>query len=160
MPGLLKWWSARRRFETLQQKVKLSRSRRRDSDAVAGAKSGGAGVCVTHCLRRGFYVNYGLHTMREIIQSETFLRWRLALKDRQALARVNARIRRLAEGNPGGAKPVREGVSELRIDYGPGYRVYFVHRGPLVIVLLAGGNKRTQDADIERAIAIAKQWKD
>lgn len=98
--------------------------------------------------------------MREIIQSETFLRWRLALKDRQALARVNARIRRLAEGNPGDAKSVREGVSELRIDYGPGYRVYFVTRGPLVIVLLAGGNKRTQDADIERAIAIAKQWKD
>ena len=87
--------------------------------------------------------------------------WALvALKDRQALARVNARIRRLAEGNPGDAKPVREGVSELRIDYGPGYRVYFVRRGPLVIVLLAGGDKRTQDSDIERAIAIAKQWKD
>lgn len=98
--------------------------------------------------------------MREIIQSETFQRWKLALKDRQALARVNARIRRLAEGNPGDAKPVREGVSELRIDYGPGYRVYFVRRGPLVIVLLAGGDKRTQDSDIERAIAIAKQWKD
>ena len=98
--------------------------------------------------------------MREIIQSETFQRWKLALKDRQAIARVNARIRRLAEGNPGDAKPVREGVSELRIDYGPGYRVYFVRRGPLVIVLLAGGDKRTQDSDIERAIAIAKQWKD
>ena len=98
--------------------------------------------------------------MREIIQSETFQRWKLALKDRQALARVNARIRRLAEGNPGDAKPVREGVSELRIDYSPGYRVYFVRRGPLVIVLLAGGDKRTQDSDIERAIAIAKQWKD
>ena len=79
--------------------------------------------------------------MREIIQSETFQRWKLALKDRQALARVNARIRRLAEGNPGDAKPVREGVSELRIDYGPGYRVYFVRRGPLVIVLLAGGRQ-------------------
>ena len=98
--------------------------------------------------------------MREIIQSETFQRWKLALKDRQAIARVNARIRRLAEGNPGDAKPVREGVSELRIDYSPGYRVYFVRRGPLVIVLLAGGDKRTQDSDIERAIAIAKQWKD
>ena len=89
------------------------------------------------------------------------MRWRLALKDRQAVARVNARIRRLAEGNPGDFKPVREGISELRIDHGPGYRVYFVQRGPLVIVLLAGGDKRTQDADIERAIAIAiaKQWK-
>ncbi|WP_309681574.1 type II toxin-antitoxin system RelE/ParE family toxin [Polaromonas sp.] len=98
--------------------------------------------------------------MLEIIQSETFQRWRSALKDRLAAARVNARIRRLAEGNPGDVKPVRDGVSELRIDHGPGYRVYFVRRGPLVIVLLAGGDKRTQDADIERAIAIAKEWKD
>lgn len=98
--------------------------------------------------------------MLEIIQSETFQRWRSALKDRLAAARVNARIRRLAEGNPGDVKPVREGVSELRIDHGPGYRVYFVRRGPLLIVLLAGGDKRTQDADIERAIAIAKEWKD
>jgi putative addiction module killer protein len=98
--------------------------------------------------------------MLEILQSETFNRWRLALKDRQALARINARIRRLAEGNPGDVKPVREGISELRIDYGPGYRVYFMRRGPLVIVLLAGGDKRTQDRDIERAIAIAKDWKE
>lgn len=98
--------------------------------------------------------------MFEIIQSETFNRWKSALKDRQALARVNARIRRLAEGNPGDVKPVRGGISELRIDFGPGYRVYFVRRGPLVIVLLVGGDKRTQDADIERAIAIAKEWKD
>ena len=57
-------------------------------------------------------------------------------------------------------KPVRAGVSELRIDYGPGYRVYFIRRGPLVIVLLAGGDKRTQDADIERAITIAEEWKE
>ena len=98
--------------------------------------------------------------MLEIIQSETFNRWRLALKDRQALARINARIRRLSDGNPGDFKPLREGISELRIDHGPGYRVYFVRRGPLVIVLLAGGDKRTQDADIARAIAIAQEWKD
>ena len=98
--------------------------------------------------------------MLEIIQSETFNRWRSGLRDRQALARINARIRRLADGNPGDVKPVREGISELRIDHGPGYRVYFVRRGPLVIVLLAGGDKRSQDADIERAIAIAKEWKD
>jgi len=77
--------------------------------------------------------------------------------DRQALARINARIRRLAGGNPGDVKPVRAGVSELRIDYGPGYRVCFIRRGPLVIVLLAGGDKRTQDADIERAISIAEE---
>lgn len=98
--------------------------------------------------------------MPEIIQSETFNRWRLALKDRQALARINARIRRLSDGNPGDFKPLREGISELRIDHGPGYRVYFVRRGPLVIVLLAGGDKRTQDADIARALAIAQEWKD
>ena len=98
--------------------------------------------------------------MFEIIQSETFNRWRSGLRDRQALARINARIRRLADGNPGDVKPVREGISELRIDHGPGYRVYFVRRGPMVIVLLAGGDKRSQDADIERAIAIAKEWKD
>lgn len=98
--------------------------------------------------------------MLEIIQSETFKRWRDDLKDRQAIARINARIRRLSEGNPGDVKPVREGVSELRINCGPGYRVYFMRRGPLVIVLLAGGDKRTQDADIDRAIEIAKAWKE
>jgi putative addiction module killer protein len=98
--------------------------------------------------------------MFEIIQSETFKRWRDGIKDRQALARINARIRRLAGGNPGDVKPVRAGVSELRIDYGPGYRVSFIRRGPLVIVLLAGGDKRTQDADIERAIAISEEWKE
>lgn len=98
--------------------------------------------------------------MVEILQSETFQRWRDGLKDRQALMRINARIRRFADGNPGDVKPVREGVSELRIDYGPGYRVYFMRRGPVLIVLLAGGDKRTQDADIERAIALSKEWKD
>jgi putative addiction module killer protein len=96
----------------------------------------------------------------EIIQSASFNRWRMALKDRQAVARINARIRRLSEGHPGDAKAVREGVSELRIDHGPGYRIYFTRRGPLVIVLLVGGDKRSQDGDIERAIAMAKDWKD
>jgi putative addiction module killer protein len=96
----------------------------------------------------------------EILQSETFLRWRSGLKDRMALARINARVRRLADGNPGDTKLLREGVSELRIDHGPGYRVYFTRRGPVVLVLLIGGDKRTQDADIERAITMAKEWKD
>ncbi|MFM1980588.1 MAG: hypothetical protein RLZ68_1853 [Pseudomonadota bacterium] len=96
----------------------------------------------------------------EILQSETFLRWRSGLKDRMALARINARVRRLADGNPGDTKLLREGVSELRIDHGPGYRVYFTRRGPVVLVLLMGGDKRTQDADIERAITMAKEWKD
>lgn len=98
--------------------------------------------------------------MLDIVQSEAFSRWHAALRDRLAVARVNARIRRLSEGNPGDSKSLREGVSELRIDHGPGYRVYFTRRGPVVIILLVGGDKRTQDADIERAIAIAKQWKD
>ncbi|MDP2432576.1 MAG: type II toxin-antitoxin system RelE/ParE family toxin [Pseudomonadota bacterium] len=82
------------------------------------------------------------------------------MKDRQARLRVQARIDRLADGNPGDVKTVREGVNELRIDYGPGYRVYFIRRGPVVIVLLAGGDKSTQDADIKRALQIAKDWKE
>jgi putative addiction module killer protein len=82
------------------------------------------------------------------------------LKDRQARLRVLSRVDRLSEGNPGDVKPVGGGISELRIDFGPGYRVYFMKRGPLVIVLLAGGDKRTQPADIKRAIKIAKDWKE
>ena len=70
---------------------------------------------------------------------------------------LQLRIRRLSLGNPGDVKPVGSGVSEMRIDYGPGYRVYFIQHGPLVIVLLCGGDKRTQSRDIERAIAIAKE---
>ena len=66
----------------------------------------------------------------------------------------------MGNGNPGDVKPAGAGVSELRIDYGPGYRVYFMKSGTLVIVLLAGGDKRTQDADIKRAINIAKEWKE
>jgi putative addiction module killer protein len=96
--------------------------------------------------------------MIEIIQSETFKNWLSGLKDRRAMARIQMRLDRLALGNPGDVKPLREGLSEMRIDYGPGYRVYFLQRGPLVIVLLAGGDKRTQDADIERAFAISKEW--
>lgn len=100
-------------------------------------------------------------SMFEVIQSETFARWVGKLKDRQAVARINARIRRLAEtGHFGDVKPVREGVSEMRIDHGPGYRLYCMQRGPVLIVLLAGGDKSTQDADIKRALEIAKEWKD
>ena len=98
--------------------------------------------------------------MIEVIQSETFTRWLGKLKDRAAIMRINARIRRLIEtGNFGDAKPVRDGVSEMRIDYGPGYRIYFIQSGPVLIVLLAGGDKSTQDADIKRAIEIAEEWK-
>lgn len=99
--------------------------------------------------------------MLEVLQSETFYRWLGKLKDRQAVARINARIRRLSEsGGLGDAKPVREGISEMRIDYGPGYRLYFMRRGAVLVVLLAGGDKRTQDADIKRAIAVSKEWKE
>ena len=82
------------------------------------------------------------------------------MKDRQARLRVLSRVDRLSEGNPGDVKPIGGGISELRIDFGPGYRVYFMKRGLLVIVLLAGGGKRTQQADIKRAIKIAKDWKE
>ncbi len=74
----------------------------------------------------------------------------------RARARVQVRIERLGTGNAGDAKSVGEGVSEMRIDYGPGYRVYFTKRGSEVIVLLAGGDKRTQDADIRTALRLAR----
>jgi putative addiction module killer protein len=76
---------------------------------------------------------------------------------RQARARINARIRRLSLGNFGDVKPIGEGVSELRIDFGPGYRVYFVQRGQTLVVLLAGGDKRTQDRDIKKALKLARE---
>lgn len=90
----------------------------------------------------------------EIRKTETFERWLQGLRDVRAIARINARIRRIALGNLGDVKPVREGISELRIDYGPGYRIYFIQRGKELIILLAGGDKRTQSRDIEKAIAL------
>lgn len=99
--------------------------------------------------------------MLEIVKSDTYETWFRKLKDRQAQVRINARIRRIEEsGNFGDVKPAREGVSELRIDHGPGYRIYFMQRGAVLVVLLAGGDKRTQDADIKAAIRIAKDWKE
>jgi putative addiction module killer protein len=99
--------------------------------------------------------------MIEIRKSDTYEQWFRKLKDRQAQARVNARILRVQQsGNFGDVKPAREGIGEMRIDYGPGYRIYFMQRGPVVVVLLAGGDKSTQDADIKAAIKIAKEWKD
>lgn len=99
--------------------------------------------------------------MIEICKSETYEQWFRKLKDRQAQARINARILRVQQsGHFGDAKAARDGVSEMRIDYGPGYRIYFMQRGPVIVVLLAGGDKRTQDDDIKTAIKIAKEWKD
>jgi putative addiction module killer protein len=94
--------------------------------------------------------------MIEIRKTEAFVQWLDGLRDIKARSRVLARIERLASGNPGDVKPVGEGVSELRIDYGPGYRVYFVKRGQTVIVLLAGGDKSTQAKDIRTAIRLAR----
>ena len=97
--------------------------------------------------------------MFEVLQSATYQRWFKRLRDRHARARINARIRRLSLGNFGDAKRLGHNISELRIDYGPGYRVYFTRRGSLVVLLLCGGDKRTQEADIVRAREIADQWK-
>ena len=95
--------------------------------------------------------------MIEVRQTDVYAQWFRRLRDRQAKARINARIRRLSLGNPGNVRAVGEGVSELRIDYGPGYRVYFVQRGQSLALLLAGGDKRTQDQDIEKARNLAKE---
>ena len=93
--------------------------------------------------------------MTEVRKTETFARWLDDLRDLRARARVQVRIERLAAGNVGDVKAVGDGVSELRIDYGPGYRVYFTKRGRAVVILLAGGVKHTQAADIRIAQRLA-----
>ena len=92
-----------------------------------------------------------------IRQTEVFATWFNKLPDRRARARILVRIRRLTLGSPGDVAPVGEGVSEMRIHYGPGYRVYYVQRGQALIVLLAGGNKKTQKRDIQRALELARE---
>jgi putative addiction module killer protein len=94
--------------------------------------------------------------MIEIRKTDNFAKWLDNLNDTRARARILVRIERLAAGNPGDAKPVGEGVSELRIDYGPGYRVYYKKQGRKVIILLAGGDKRTQSKDIKTALSLAR----
>jgi putative addiction module killer protein len=98
--------------------------------------------------------------MVELVKSDTFDRWLRDLRDIRAAARIQVRLDRMAAGNPGDVKPVGDGVSEMRIDYGPGYRVYFMRSGLMIVVLLCGGDKSTQDKDIAQAKAIAAQWKD
>ncbi len=93
--------------------------------------------------------------MTELRKTEAFARWLDDLRDLRARARIQVRIERLAAGNPGDVKAVGKGVSELRIDHGPGYRVYFIRRGRALIILLAGGVKSTQTADIETAQRLA-----
>ena len=98
--------------------------------------------------------------MIEIRKTEVFTNWFNGLKDRKAKARVQARIDRLEFGHFGDAAPVGEGVSELRIFYGPGYRVYFVQRGLMLVILLSGGDKSTQSSDIVKAKKLARQLED
>ena len=96
----------------------------------------------------------------QILRSDEFDEWLRKLRDDRARARIQARILRLSMGNAGDAKPVGEGISEMRIDYGPGYRVYFIRRGDELIVLLCGGDKAMQDKDIKLAKTIALRWKE
>lgn len=97
--------------------------------------------------------------MIKVVKSTTFDRWLRKLNDRRAAARVLVRIDRLAAGNPGDAKPVGAGIFELRIDCGPGYRVYYINEAQRLIVLLCGGDKSTQDRDIAAAHQIAAAWR-
>lgn len=95
--------------------------------------------------------------MIEVRKTEVFENWFVGLKDRIAMRRIQVRIDRLQLGNPGDVRPVGEGVSEMRIDHGPGYRVYFATHGNAYVILLAGGDKRTQRRDIQTAIELARQ---
>ncbi len=94
--------------------------------------------------------------MLQVRKTETFALWIDSLRVLRARARIQVRIERLAAGNPGDVEPVGEGVSELRIDYGPGYRVYYKKHGRQIVILLAGGDKRTQSADIKTALRLAR----
>jgi len=98
--------------------------------------------------------------MRQLLRTDLFDDWLLGLRDLMGRARIDMRIRRLANGNPGDVRPVGNGVSELRIDTGPGYRVYYAAKGDELILLLAGGDKSTQARDIETALALWKDWKE
>ena len=95
--------------------------------------------------------------MIEVRKTDIFAKWFVSLRDRKAKARIQARIDRVEMGNFGDVSPVGEGVSELRIFYGPGYRVYFVKQNAVVVILLSGGDKSTQQSDIAKAKEIAKQ---
>ena len=96
--------------------------------------------------------------MIEFKQTETFRKWRVRLKDGRIRALIASRLDRLAFGNAGDVKPVGHGISELRIDYGPGYRIYFQKQGNTIIILLCGGDKSTQAKDIQTAQRLAAEW--
>lgn len=96
--------------------------------------------------------------MYEILKSSTFDSWLRGLRDRDAKAKVEVRIRRLSLGNPGRFRSLKDGINELKIDYGPGYRVYYTFKGKTLILLLCGGDKSTQSKDIRLATEIAASW--
>ena len=103
---------------------------------------------------------YLITQMIEVHQTEVFADWLGSLRDRRAIARIDIRIRRLSLGNMGDVKSLGNGLSELRIDYGPGYRLYFVRRGESIVILLCGGDKKRQNGDITRARELQKELKD
>ena len=98
-------------------------------------------------------------SMVEVIESGTFRRWVGNLRDPRAVARIDARLRTVSMGNIGDTRPVGDGVFEMRIHYGPGYRLYFIRDGATVVVLLCGGDKDSQERDIARAKQMAKEWR-
>ena len=98
--------------------------------------------------------------MLEIIKSSTFDTWLRSLRHRQAKARIEVRIRRLSLGNAGLSRTLKDGLFELKVDHGPGYRVYYTFKNQTLVLLLCGGDKTTQHDDIKLASRIAKQWED
>ena len=98
--------------------------------------------------------------MYEVLRSSTFDAWLRSLRDRDAKARIEARIRRLSLGNPGQFRSLKNGIHELKIDHGPGYRVYYTFKGSALVLLLCGGDKSTQSKDINIAASIAAYWED
>lgn len=104
-------------------------------------------------------VDYSRHVV-QVVTSDEFDQWLRKLKDRMGKLRILERVDRLAHGNPGDVKPVGQGVSELRLTYGPGYRVYYLQDGDRLILLLCGGDKSTQRRDIEKAHELADKWRE
>lgn len=101
-------------------------------------------------------MDYNTASLIEVRQTDEFSGWLRRLRDANAVARIAGRIRRMEMGNPGDSRSVGQGVLEMRIDYGPGYRVYYVHRGAEIVILLCGGDKRTQQQDIKKALRLAE----
>jgi putative addiction module killer protein len=98
----------------------------------------------------------GYNTAMRVTTTKVYLDWINSLKDRASRARIQVRVDRLVHGNPGQHRVLTDGVCELKVDFGPGYRVYYTERAGVVIVLLAGGDKSSQQKDIKAAVALAK----